>query len=222
MEKKRKNMRRYWDEVIQPWEATSYGLKTDTIDRIEKVAGWFRGHIADRQRTCLERLKAWVPGKVIMEIGCGSGSTCFELVRLGAKKVYGLDISSRAIETARRTAKENRIDESKAVFLTLEIGAHYVRPEPVDLLMGLGILEYVRPSDMLSFIGQVQPESIFFSFDEKTCDILKFLHFFYRRIKRIPYYKKYASYEICGLFKEVGFSRLSTFREGQNSFVWQL
>jgi 2-polyprenyl-3-methyl-5-hydroxy-6-metoxy-1,4-benzoquinol methylase len=215
-------MGQYWDGVIGAWEATAYGEGGKEADFIERIAGRLRGHIVARRRTCFDRLREWISGKVALEIGCGSGATCFRLLELGAKKVYGLDISETAVRAARARASDAGIGADRACFLVHEIGASLELDEPIDIVIGLGILEYARPVDVQTFIRQVAPGSIFFSYDEKTCNLQKLLHFFYRRLKRIPFYKKYTPAEIRGLFGEAGFQKTETFREAKNAFVWQL
>lgn len=40
--------------------------------------------------------------KSVLDIGCGYGENCVQFLKLGAKKVMGLDISSRMLEIAKR------------------------------------------------------------------------------------------------------------------------
>ncbi len=48
----------------------------------------------------------WFKDKVCLDAGCGGGRFVIAMGKLGAKKVYGLDISERALEAARERAKE--------------------------------------------------------------------------------------------------------------------
>ena len=188
---------------------------------IEHMAGMFRGHIVQRQKTCLKHLQNWVPGKTVVEIGCASGNTCFQLLKMGAKKVIGLDISPTAIAAARKASQT--IESGKTAFYTHRIGDTF-KPDSdsVDLLMGLGILEYVDPKDVCTLVSQVKPAGIFLSFDEKIYTFQKLLHFVYRKIKKIPYYKQYSQTEIRQVFTDLGFSDAVTFRDGKNAFIKQL
>jgi methylase of polypeptide subunit release factors len=45
------------------------------------------------------------PEDTVIDVGCGSGVLAFVAARLGAKKVYGCDLSEPAIEAARRNAE---------------------------------------------------------------------------------------------------------------------
>jgi cyclopropane fatty-acyl-phospholipid synthase-like methyltransferase len=45
------------------------------------------------------------PGDTVIDVGCGSGVLAFVAAKLGAAKVYGVDLSLRAVEAARENAK---------------------------------------------------------------------------------------------------------------------
>ncbi len=45
------------------------------------------------------------PDDTVIDVGCGSGVLAFVAARLGAKKVYGCDLSEPAIEASRRNAE---------------------------------------------------------------------------------------------------------------------
>jgi len=62
-------------------------------------------------------------------------------------------------------------------------------------------------------------EQIYFSFDEKRINLQKALHFVYRNIKSIPYYKPYTQDEVKALLGQADYPNLQTYREGQNAFV---
>ena len=51
-------------------------------------------------------------GSTVLEVGCGFGSLAIELVRRGASRAVGEDLSPKMIETAKRLAAENGLSES--------------------------------------------------------------------------------------------------------------
>lgn len=57
----------------------------------------------------------WFKDKVCLDAGCGGGRFVIAMGKLGAKKVYGVDISERAIEAARQRAKERSLDNVEFV-----------------------------------------------------------------------------------------------------------
>jgi len=46
-----------------------------------------------------------MPGETVIDVGCGSGVLAFVAAKLGAAKVYGVDLSQRAVEAARENAR---------------------------------------------------------------------------------------------------------------------
>jgi SAM-dependent methyltransferase len=55
-------------------------------------------------RTMAEALDI-TPEDTVVDVGCGSGVLSFVAARLGAKKVFGCDLSGAAVESARRSAE---------------------------------------------------------------------------------------------------------------------
>src|SRR5688572_8254422 len=45
------------------------------------------------------------PDDIVIDVGCGSGVLAFVAANLGAKKVYGCDLSAPAVEMAARNAE---------------------------------------------------------------------------------------------------------------------
>ncbi len=88
----------------------------------------------------------------------------------------------------------------------------------VDLLFGLGILEYLRPEDIMSLVEQIRPSGVFLSFDERRTSLNTALHFVWQ-LKQLPYYKKYREGELRSMLAAAGSSHVVTFRDGDNSFV---
>ena len=52
--------------------------------------------------TINELSKEGIEGKTFLEVGCGPCPIGQRLAKLGAKKIYGLDISSEMIENSRK------------------------------------------------------------------------------------------------------------------------
>jgi len=214
-------MKRYWNEIINDWEDTSYS-KSSQASFLERLAGKFRGHIVDRYQTCVRDVKKFVEGKTVMEIGCASGGLCLELLRNKARKVIGLDIAESAIANAKAKAGKLGVADTTAVFARYTIGEPLPVREPVDLVVGLGITEYVQPADLKKFLQEVAPRHFFISFDEKVVNMQKIIHFGYRTLKQIPYYKMYTQAEMRELMESCGFRSVRTYRDKQNAFVTNL
>jgi SAM-dependent methyltransferase len=61
-------------------------------------------------RTIAEALEIQ-EGDTVIDVGCGSGVLSFVANRLGAERVYGVDLSSEAVEVATRNAEQLGVDD---------------------------------------------------------------------------------------------------------------
>lgn len=73
-------------------------------------------------RLCLEYLDSLalagkLQDKVVVDYGCGSGILALAALKLGAKKVYAVDIDSQAIEATLSNAKMNGVAQNLEVYL---------------------------------------------------------------------------------------------------------
>ena len=222
MSKQPDEMGKYWDDQVLEWERSSYAAteaNQGSVGAIEKLAGLLRGHIRERQVSCLRFLEQHISDRVCLELGCATGSTCFALLEKGASRVIGLDISQKAVELATAEASRRGIDRARLSFHQFACGDSLPVSEPIDIVLGLGIAEYIEPQVFLDFVRTVAAGQIYFSFDERRINLQKILHTVYRNIKNIPYYKTYTQPEVKALLSEAGYANLQTYREGQNAFV---
>ncbi len=228
MSKQPDDMGRYWDEQILEWERSSYAATEEnqgSVGPLERLAGLLRGHIRERQVSCLRYLKDRVSDKVCLELGCATGSTCFALLESGASRVIGLDISPKAVEIATSQAASRGIESSRLRFQVFAAGDALpagLESREVDIALGLGIAEYIQPHVFLDYVKDLAADQIYFSFDETRINLQKILHVVYRSIKAIPFYKTYTQHEIVELLSQANYSDLRTYREGQNAFVTSL
>jgi release factor glutamine methyltransferase len=50
-------------------------------------------------------------GKVVLDLGCGTGPIAIAAVKMGAEKVYAVDIMAEACETTMRNVERNRVSD---------------------------------------------------------------------------------------------------------------
>ena len=62
------------------------------------------------EATLKELLRVNVPGKRVLDIGCGYGGSSIDLLQQQASYVYGIDISQKFIASAKSFSKPNRLD----------------------------------------------------------------------------------------------------------------
>lgn len=86
----------------------------------------------------LEIIKKCAPGCRILDVGCGNGSTCGELLQQGFN-VTGVDLSQEGIEIARAAYPEGRFEVLPAGSNMLEeLGC-----EPFDVLISTEVVEHL-------------------------------------------------------------------------------
>lgn len=84
-----------------------------------------------------------MPGKVVLDAGCGDGWLSVILAKRGAAHVDALDISGEAVRLARIRARVNGVSDR----ITVRQGSMYEIPAPnghYDLVAGQAILHHVR------------------------------------------------------------------------------
>jgi ubiquinone/menaquinone biosynthesis C-methylase UbiE len=129
------------DDVL----AEAYKLK----DRYSHI--WSYPSRIDLEHSIAE-LTNGLSGKIVLDYGCGRGDESLNYLKNGAKKVYGIDISSTYIAYANQRCKELIIDSDKYCFQ--EMDAHDLKFEnnTFDLIIGYGILHHLEPSIAMSEI----------------------------------------------------------------------
>src|SRR3989338_8637558 len=58
---------------------------------------------------------SWFKDKVCLDAGCGGGRFVVALAKLGAKKVYGIDISEEAIARSKERVRERGLEEKTEI-----------------------------------------------------------------------------------------------------------
>lgn len=84
-----------------------------------------------------DAIRAAVANRVVLDYGCGDGETSQQLLADGARHVYGLDLSDKAIEIARRRGLRNA---------SFEVGdAHHLpwADQSFDVVVGRAILHHL-------------------------------------------------------------------------------
>ncbi len=210
----------YWRDAAFEWDESSYARRLRGLPLVERLATLQRAHIRERGVTAERRLAPWIEGKTFLEIGMGGGELLVRLLELGAAAGTGIDVSPQVVELACARARDAGVgDRATVVAGTID---SLDGPTEPDLLVGLGIIEYLHPAELTALLDRVRPKDIFLSFDEKQWTLKKALHAAYRQAKRLPYYKKYREAEIEEILGSCGYSNVRVFREGANSFVTTL
>ncbi|GAB5411410.1 MAG: hypothetical protein ChlgKO_05240 [Chlamydiales bacterium] len=102
-----------WEEQ---WAAFAPGFKDGILQvpvgntTISLCAGGGFGDLSHpTTKLMLQLMPEHIAGKTIVDIGCGSGILSIAALKLGAKKVYALDISDDALEHTQKNAERNHV-----------------------------------------------------------------------------------------------------------------
>ena len=199
----------YWKKHLLSWEASAYYKdtphKANLWDRLSTV---FRGDaMYVRMNAALEFLRPHLAGKTVLDVGCASGRFAFQMLDAGAAKVYGVDISSEAVQIAdthrTQAGLENQLDFS----VTDVVKPASPLPKS-DLVTALGVIEYFDAQAMPAFLGNLRTEYFFLDFPD-TARRSQFptwqLRQVYIRVNKLPGVYLYRPEEFIELAQPFGF-----------------
>lgn len=95
------------------------------------------------EKTLKDLINLHVPGKRVLDIGCGYGGSSLDLLQQQASYVHGIDISERFIASARSFAQENRLDFDLHDISQPMTGNY-------DVIFGRAILHHLDYQEVLS------------------------------------------------------------------------
>lgn len=182
----------YWNQKIVEWENSQHGDRN--ISLIEKLATHFRGPLIVRSRISMELLGPVVPGKRVLEIGCGSGFFAHELYdRFKPAEIHGVDFSESAIARAKSMAESKGL----ADVLTFEQGdaCEAVRRD-ADITLGLGLLDYISSDELIRLFTSMRSPHFVFTFAERIPTLLRFAHVMYLKSQTCPKHFYYTEEEM--------------------------
>ena len=142
-------LRDYW--VRLALRGVHYTDRSDKLDRLYRVEDpWHMDSAQEQARFAwTNRLIAaqFAPLDTILEIGCGEGHQSQHLARL-CRQLYGIDVSARAVQRARRRCPEAEFAAGDPFVFGLA-----GQPSPVDLVVACEVLYYVR--DVPRFLARL-------------------------------------------------------------------
>ena len=97
--------------------------------------------------------KEGIEGKTFLEVGCGPCPIGQRLAAKGAKKIYGLDISSEMIEAARKNLTKMGIIDKFELVCSDIFDDKFALPEKVDcVVLSYTITTFINNYEMLAKI----------------------------------------------------------------------
>lgn len=131
-----------------PISSTQLSFRSDRLARLREIEPWHFWFAARRE--LLERLlRRHVSNQagLILDVGCGTGTTLKTLSRLGGR-VLGLDLLSEGLRAARSLLPDALLLQGDATRLPIRSGV-------VNAVTVLDVLEHVDDQDLLSEVYRV-------------------------------------------------------------------
>lgn len=217
---------KYWEDHLQSWEASAYYKEgqqnANWWDRLSTV---FRGDaMYVRMNTALELLAPHINGMTVLDVGCASGRFAFQMIKAGAQKVYGTDISTDALELAKKQSSELGVQD-KTEFSAMDVVQPNSPLPHVDLVTALGVIEYFDTGDMSAFLSNLRTKYFLLDFPDhgrKKEFPTWILRQVYIRVNRLPGVYLYSLDEFAKLAEPYGFINLRVIRKNNFYYVTNL
>jgi cyclopropane-fatty-acyl-phospholipid synthase len=217
---------KYWRDHLKSWEAGAYFREgQQNANWWDKLSSIFRGDaMYIRMDTALELIRPHIAGKTVLDVGCASGRFAFQMVRTGAQKVHGTDISSEALDLARQRAAELGMQD-KLDFSTLDVVQPNNPLPQVDIVTALGVIEYFDAKDMAAFLGNLRTKYFLLDFPDhgrKKEFPTWILRQVYIRVNRLPGVYLYSLEEFAKIAEPFGFKDLRVIKRNNFYYVSNL
>lgn len=177
----------YWNNKILQWEKSYFDNYSNVkVNLLEVIASNFRKPLIKRKENFIKIIKDRLKNKIICELGCGSGDLSKKLLKLGAKKYIGLDISINAIILAK-----NKYAESKKLkFIKFDLANNNLILPQADIYFGLGFIDYLTKDEVKKLIEKINSIYVF-SFPEKKINLMNIIQYLYLKIAGCPKFYKF-------------------------------
>jgi ribosomal protein L11 methyltransferase len=116
---------------------------------------------------CMQWLDATIePEQTVVDFGCGSGILGIAALKLGAKRVVGVDIDPQAIEASHANAKRNNVEGKIELYLPKDQPGNFQADVVVANILAGPLAElkaiisaYVKPGGQLALSGILQSQA---------------------------------------------------------------
>ena len=189
-----------------------YGGHASFVRRIANR--YLRASMRLRYERCLQGCQP-VPGKRIIDIGCGPGHYAIALARMGAARVLGLDFAPGMIELARQKATDAGVAEC----CTFEVQDFllYEATERFDHAIVMGFMDYAsEPGRVIDKVMGLTGRTAFFSFPDRRGFLAWQRRLRYRR--KTPL-NMYTRADVDRLFAGRGLRRITVEKLARDFFV---
>jgi cyclopropane fatty-acyl-phospholipid synthase-like methyltransferase len=146
------------------------------------------------------------------------------MLQAGAAKVYGTDISAKAIQVAKKRGAELGLQD-KLDFSVMDVVQPKSALPHVDLVTALGVIEYFNVEAMSAFLNNLRTKYILLDFPDlsrKQEFPTWILRQVYIRVNRLPGVYLYSLDEFAKIAEPFGFKNLRLVKRNKFYYVTNL
>ena len=168
--------RAFWDAKILGWEESRYQSPRAAPTLIERIAGGVSTSLRFRREAALALLAPHVPGRRVVELGCGSGSLAGPVMALGAAAYHGIDLSPVAIARAR----ERMAGLAHSEHMRFDAGAVADLPPQGDaVVFSLGLFDWLSDAEIAHAFAIARAGTYLHALSERRGSPAQLLHRLY-------------------------------------------
>lgn len=199
-----RDQREYWNEKIVDWEKTAYTNKALSYKSfLERLATPFRKILKKRMKMAEILVADHVKGKIVVDLGCGTGIFLRTLIKYGPEKLIGVDITQSAIQTANTEVRSLGITRT-IEFLYADVRKELGFLKHADIVIGIGFIDYLNAKELLELLRNVKDKQFLFSFPARIFSLREVLHRMYLILASCPGSYKYSKEEMDTILKKAG------------------
>lgn len=209
--------KRFWNAKILGWEDSRYSAAG--LSLVERIAGGVSTSLRFRLEAAVALLAPHLPGRHLVELGCGSGLLAERLMALGATSYQGYDISDTAIARARQ--RQAGLAQSDRIAFEVAAVAELERQDDA-LVFSLGLFDWLSSDEIAHVFSIGRHGHYFHAVAERRRSLEQLIHRTYVHLsygRRTGYAPSYHSVvEIDGLLGKVGLPPARVYRHGRMRF----
>ena len=199
----------YWAKNVLSWEKGAYYRNKEIEGKfrfVDRLSIYFRGDsIYRRADHAYELLKDTIVDKEIIDVGCASGRFARKLIRNGAKKVVGVDVSEEGVDLAKKLTLQEKMQDKIDFVIQDATNADSPLP-PGYLTIALGVIEYFDENSLKTFLTNINSPYYFLSFplltENKKTSLREILRSIYLKVQSCPgiyYYTLDSFVNLCSV-----------------------
>lgn len=203
-----KSQKAYWEAKIIDWEKSVYSRRILSSKLfLEKIATPFRKLLKKRMAIAETLLANYIKGKIVMDLGCGSGIFLISLLKYKPKKLIGIDIAQSAIKIANQRIKKLGL-KGKIEFLCTDVRKPSISLQLADTVTGIGFIDYLNKQELINLFKKIGSKNLFlFSFPAKIFSLREILHRVYLILISCPGSHKYSRKEMDAILERAGIEK---------------